>query len=159
QGQPAVAVPGVPTGAQPRRCQARRYRARARARAASRGDAWRAHLGRQRAREGLHIRVHTGGTAMANELILIVEDDDNRRKALRDALQVKGYETMEAATGELGLKLASERPPALILMDIQLPGMTGFAALQSLRGDPSTRSIPVIAVTASVMSAQQNDVL
>ena len=96
---------------------------------------------------------------MANELILIVEDDDNSRKLLRDALKVKGYETIEATTGEAGLQLAADRKPALILMDIQLPGVNGFVALQTLRANQETRSIPVIAVTASVMSAQQNDVL
>jgi two-component system, cell cycle response regulator DivK len=96
---------------------------------------------------------------MANELILIVEDDDNSRKLLRDSLQVTGYETAEAANGELGLELARRRRPALILMDIQLPGISGFDALRSLRSDPNTRTIPVIAVTASVMSEQQNDLL
>jgi CheY-like chemotaxis protein len=96
---------------------------------------------------------------MANELILIVEDDDNSRKLLRDALQVIGYETAEAENGEIGLRLAAERRPALILMDIQMPGISGFEALRSLRSDPVTRAIPVIAVTASVMGAQQNDVL
>jgi two-component system, cell cycle response regulator DivK len=96
---------------------------------------------------------------MANELILIVEDDDNSRKLLRDTLQVMGYKTLEAATGEVGLELASTQHPALILMDIQLPGISGFDALARLRGDPQTQAIPVIAVTASVMSAQQNEVL
>ena len=96
---------------------------------------------------------------MANELVLIVEDDDNSRKLLRDALQVTGYQTVEAPTGELGLQLASERKPALILLDIQLPGISGFDALRSLRENPATSAIPVIAVTASVMSAQQNDLL
>jgi CheY-like chemotaxis protein len=96
---------------------------------------------------------------MANELILIIEDDNNSRKLLRDALQVKGYQTIEAVTGEIGLQLTAARRPALILMDIQLPGISGFDALKTLRSDPLTRSIPVIAVTASVMSTQQNDVL
>lgn len=96
---------------------------------------------------------------MANELILIVEDDDNSRKLLRDSLQVTGYQTAEAVNGEQGLELARKHRPALILMDIQLPGISGFDALRSLRDDPGTRAIPVIAVTASVMGAQQNDVL
>jgi two-component system cell cycle response regulator DivK len=96
---------------------------------------------------------------MANELILIVEDDDNSRKLLRDTLQVMGYKTLEAPTGEAGLDLATTQRPALILMDIQLPGISGFDALARLRSDPRMRSIPVIAVTASVMSAQQNEVL
>jgi two-component system cell cycle response regulator DivK len=96
---------------------------------------------------------------MANELILIVEDDDNSRKLLRDTLQVMGYQTLEAPTGEAGVELATNRRPALVLMDIQLPGISGFDALARLRSDPQTQDIPVIAVTASVMSTQQNDVL
>src|SRR5262249_18922150 len=89
---------------------------------------------------------------MANELILIVEDNPKNLKLVRDTLQVKGYQTIEAETGEEGLRLANERRPALILMDIQLPGISGIEALQRLRTDPATRPIPVIAVRASVMT-------
>jgi len=84
-------------------------------------------------------------------LILIVEDNDKNMKLVRDVLQVKGYATLEAGTAEDGLVLARERSPDLILMDIQLPGMSGIDALKTLRADPATASIPVIAVTASVM--------
>ncbi len=94
---------------------------------------------------------------MANELILIIEDDDSSRKLLRDTLQVTGYRTLESVTGEEGIRLATEHRPSLILMDIQLPGISGVAALQALRSASDTRAIPVIAVTASVMSAQQNE--
>ena len=59
---------------------------------------------------------------MANELILIVEDNPNNLKLVRDSLQVKGYQTIAAETGEEGVRLAHERHPALILMDIQLRG-------------------------------------
>src|SRR5262245_10374287 len=90
--------------------------------------------------------------AMANELILIVEDNPKNLKLLRDTLQVKGYHTIEAETGEEGVQVARERHPALILMDIQLPGMSGIEALRELRVDPTTRAIPVIAVTASAMA-------
>jgi two-component system, cell cycle response regulator DivK len=93
---------------------------------------------------------------MANELILIIEDDPNSRKLVRDVLKVKGYETMESETAELGLQLAKERRPALVLMDIQLPGISGIEALQRLRADPDMKTIPVIAVTASVMNQQQS---
>lgn len=96
---------------------------------------------------------------MASELILIIEDDDNSRKLLRDTLQVTGYKTVESSTGELGLTLAVERRPALILMDIQLPAMNGVEALRHLRANPITHAIPVIAVTASLMNTQQNDFL
>ena len=88
---------------------------------------------------------------MANELILIVEDNEKNLKLVRDVLQVKGYTTLEAVTAEDGIRLAQERNPDLILMDIHLPGMNGIEALGVLRADPATASIPVIAVTASVM--------
>jgi len=84
-------------------------------------------------------------------LILIVEDNDKNLKLVRDVLQVKGYQTIEAANAEDGIVLARERKPDLVLMDIQLPGMNGIDALGVLRKDPTTASIPVIAVTASVM--------
>ncbi len=88
---------------------------------------------------------------MAGELILIVEDNEKNRKLVRDVLQVKGYKTIETETGEEGVRLAQESQPALILMDIQLPGIDGITALKRLRADPKTRDIPVIAVTASAM--------
>ncbi|MEO5786577.1 MAG: response regulator [Casimicrobiaceae bacterium] len=84
-------------------------------------------------------------------VILIVEDNDKNMKLVRDVLQVKGYATLEAGTGEDGVRLAREHCPDLILMDIQLPGMSGIEALQVLRSEPGTADIPVIAVTASVM--------
>jgi len=85
---------------------------------------------------------------MANELILIVEDNDKNLKLVRDVLQFKGYQTIEAGTGEEGVRLSKSRIPDLILMDIQLPGMDGITALGELRADPTTRAIPVMAVTA-----------
>ena len=84
-------------------------------------------------------------------LILIVEDNEKNLKLVRDVLQVKGFDTLEAGSAEDGIKLALERKPDLILMDIQLPGMNGIDALKVLRADPATSKIPVIAVTASVM--------
>jgi len=89
---------------------------------------------------------------MAGELILIIEDNEKNRKLVRDVLQVKGHKTIESETAEEGLKLAIEKSPNLILMDIQLPGMDGITALKQLRTDPKTKSIPVIAITASAMN-------
>jgi two-component system, cell cycle response regulator DivK len=96
---------------------------------------------------------------MANELILIVEDNPKNLKLVRDTLQVTGYQTIEAETGEEGVRLAHERRPALILMDIQLPGINGVDALQQLRADPMTSAIPVIAVTASVMTQDRTRIM
>ena len=91
--------------------------------------------------------------------ILIVEDNDKNMKLVRDVLQVKGYRTIEAVTGEDGVRLARERRPALVLMDIQLPGINGIEALRQIRADPATASIPVIAVTASVMASDRRNIV
>jgi two-component system, cell cycle response regulator DivK len=96
---------------------------------------------------------------MAGELILIIEDNEKNRKLVRDVLQVKGYRTIETETAEEGLKLASEQPLALILMDIQLPGMDGITALKQLKAEAKTKSIPVIAVTASAMTYNRQTML
>jgi two-component system cell cycle response regulator DivK len=96
---------------------------------------------------------------MPHELILIIEDHDKNRKLLREVLQVTGYRTVEAETAEDGIRLAREARPALVLMDLQLPGMDGFAALAALRADAVTQAIPVIAVTASAMSHQRPQIL
>jgi len=96
---------------------------------------------------------------MANELILIVEDNEKNLKLVRDVLQHQGYQTVDAGTGEDGVRLAKERRPALVLMDIQLPGIDGIAALGQLRADPVTRAIPVIAVTASAMTHDRKKIM
>ncbi len=96
---------------------------------------------------------------MANELILIVEDNEKNRKLVRDVLQVKGYKTIETETGEEGIRLAQESRPALILMDIQLPGIDGITALRRLRAEPETQDIPIIAVTASAMTNNRESML
>ena len=96
---------------------------------------------------------------MAGELILIIEDNEKNRRLERDILQFHGYRTIEAETAEEGIRLAQATPPALVLMDIQLPGMNGIEALQQLRAEPRTRAIPVIAVTASVMDRDRQKIM
>jgi CheY-like chemotaxis protein len=96
---------------------------------------------------------------MAGELILIIEDNEKNRKLARDVLQVKGYKTIESETAEDGLKLAMDKSPALVLMDIQLPGMDGITALKQLRANPQTKSVPVIAITASTMTNNRQAML
>ena len=87
--------------------------------------------------------------------ILVVEDNALNLKLIRDVLQVAGYEVVEATTGEQGIALALERFPDLILMDLQLPGIDGSEALRSIRGDPRTQAIPVVAVSAFAMKADR----
>ena len=96
---------------------------------------------------------------MAGELILIIEDNEKNRRLVRDVLQFKGYQTIESETGEEGVELARSRHPALVLMDIQLPGIDGITALKQLRGDPATREIRVMAVTASAMTQDRQTIL
>ena len=96
---------------------------------------------------------------MAGELILIIEDNEKNRKLARDVLQVKGYQTIESETAEEGLKLAAEKSPALILMDILLPGMDGITAMKQLKAEPKTKSIPIIAITASAMTNNRQAML
>ena len=88
---------------------------------------------------------------MANELILIVEDNEKNRKLLRDVLQFKGYRTLEAVSGEDGVTLAAEHKPDLILMDYQLPGIDGIEAFRRIRDASGTAHIPIVAITASAM--------
>ena len=92
---------------------------------------------------------------MANELILIVEDNDKNRKLARDVLRFSGYRTVEATDGETGVRLAAEHSPAIILMDIQLPGIDGITALERIRADARTAGIPAVALTASVMTGDR----
>jgi two-component system, cell cycle response regulator DivK len=96
---------------------------------------------------------------VANELILIIEDNEKNRKLCRDVLQVKGYQTIESETAEEGLKLVQEKSPALILMDIQLPGMDGITAMKQLKADPKTQAISIIAITASAMTNNRTSML
>ncbi len=84
-----------------------------------------------------------------------MEDNALNLKLVRDVLQVAGYEVVEATTGEQGVALAMESRPDLILMDLQLPGIDGSEALRSIRSDPRTQAIPVVAVSAFAMKADR----
>jgi len=96
---------------------------------------------------------------VANELILIIEDNEKNRKLARDVLQVKGFRTIESETAEEGLELARDQSPALILMDIQLPGMDGITAMKRLKAESKTQNIPIIAITASAMTNNRTAML
>ena len=92
---------------------------------------------------------------MANELILIVEDNEKNLKLARDVLRFHGYRTVEAIDGESAVSMAVEHLPALILMDIQLPGIDGIVAMKRIRADERTKHIPTVALTASVMTGDR----
>ena len=90
-----------------------------------------------------------------NELILIVEDNEKNLKLARSVLKFGGFRTIEATSAEAALDLAHTQTPDLILMDIQLPGMDGVAALNALRADTATRDILVVALTAFAMKGDR----
>ena len=96
---------------------------------------------------------------MAQLLVLVVEDRPMNAKLLRDVLSASGYDVVEAADAETGLAIARERRPAIVLMDIQLPGMDGVTAVRELKADPRTAKIPVVAVTASAMPLEREAIL
>ena len=90
--------------------------------------------------------------------VLIVEDNEKNMKLARDVLQAKGYATLEAVTGEDGVRLAKEKKPDLVLMDIQLPGINGIEALRQLRADPAFAKTPIVAFTASVTPTDRSQI-
>lgn len=91
--------------------------------------------------------------------ILIVEDDPVSLKLVRDVLQANEYETEEATNGEEAVAKAIELRPALIVMDIRLPGIDGLEATRRLKSDPSTAAIPIVAVTAHAMPEDEARIL
>ena len=84
--------------------------------------------------------------------ILVVEDEEDNRRIVRDLLTSVGYEIIEAVTGEDGVTAAATHLPELILMDIQLPGLDGYEATRRIKANPALRHIPIIAVTSYALS-------
>ncbi len=91
--------------------------------------------------------------------ILIVEDNKNNASLLRDILTFHGYEIAEASDGNLGVRLARELMPDLILMDIQMPGLDGMTAGSILKGDPATSGLKIIALTSFAMRGDRDKFL
>ena len=92
---------------------------------------------------------------MAGERVLVVEDNEKNMKLFRDVLNATGYSPLEASSAEEALALAGAHAPALVLMDIQLPGIGGPEALRRLRSDERTAGIPVLALTAQAMAGDR----
>jgi two-component system, cell cycle response regulator DivK len=92
---------------------------------------------------------------VAGERILVVEDNEKNMKLFRDVLEAKGYAPIEAVTGEEAVELAAEHTPDLILMDSQLPGIDGIEALNRIRANEQTATIPAVALTAQAMAGDR----
>ncbi|MEO6034473.1 MAG: response regulator [Verrucomicrobiota bacterium] len=96
---------------------------------------------------------------MSAKSILIVDDNEKNLKLIRDILRFKGFVTFEAVDGEAAVQLAQTILPALILMDVQLPGMDGRTAMKVIKSSEQTRGIPVIALTALAMRGTRENLL
>lgn len=98
-------------------------------------------------------------SAVMPKRILVVDDNEDNRQILIDLLSGAGYEVIVALTGLDAVAIATREVPALVLMDIQLPGIDGITAFRQIREDPTTATIPAIAVTASVMDRDRQAVM
>lgn len=92
---------------------------------------------------------------MSSQTILYVEDNELNRKIVRDLLRRTSYRLIEAPDGEAGVQMALAERPGLILMDVQLPKISGFEATRRLRADPATADTPIIAITSFALSGDE----
>jgi two-component system cell cycle response regulator DivK len=106
---------------------------------------------------GAGVRDHFGKSVMTKS-VLIVEDNELNMKLFRDLLDANGYDTVETRDGLEVLDLAREHHPDLILMDIQLPEISGLEVTKQLKQDDELKSIPVVAVTAFAMKGDEEKI-
>ena len=92
---------------------------------------------------------------MNAKTILYVEDNELNRKIVRDLLKRTAYRLIEAHDGEAGVAMALEQRPDLVLMDIQLPKISGMDAIRRLRAEPTTAATPIIAITSFALSGDE----
>jgi two-component system, cell cycle response regulator DivK len=92
---------------------------------------------------------------MSAKTILYVEDHELNRKIVRDLLRQTAYRLLEAPDGEAGVAMAREHHPDLILMDVQLPKLSGIEATRRLRAEPATAETPIIAITSFALSGDE----
>lgn len=90
---------------------------------------------------------------------MVVEDNEKNRKLIRVVLKAKGYNIIEATTGEEALSLLQKQKPDIILMDIQLPGIDGLTLIKQIKAEAKTSDIPIIAVTAYAMKGDEQKIL
>jgi two-component system cell cycle response regulator DivK len=96
--------------------------------------------------------------SLMSKRILIVEDNDLHMKLFHDLLEADGYTTLQSKDGMAALKLARQHHPDLILMDIQLPDVSGLEVTKWIKGDDDLKTIPIIAVTAFVMKGDEEQI-
>jgi CheY-like chemotaxis protein len=91
--------------------------------------------------------------------VLLIEDNEQNQYLVSFLLQKHGYEVVVAADGPTGIELAEEERPALILLDIQLPQMDGYAVARALRENPALARVPIVAVTSYAMVGDREKAL
>ena len=96
---------------------------------------------------------------MSDKNVMVVEDNEKNRKLMRVVLKAKGYNIIEASTGEEALNLLKNQKPDIILMDIQLPGIDGLTLIKQIKASVVTKDIPIIAVTAYAMKGDEQKIL
>jgi two-component system cell cycle response regulator DivK len=96
---------------------------------------------------------------MSAKTILYVEDNEVNRRLVQDLLIPTTYRLIEATDGEAGVAMARKERPDLILMDVQLPKISGIEATRTLRGDPATASTPIIAITSFALAGDEQKAL
>ncbi|EJF86035.1 polar-differentiation response regulator divK [Cardidatus Bartonella washoeensis 085-0475] len=103
----------------------------------------------------LSILSQKGGVIFMSKKVMIVEDNELNMKLFRDLVEASGYETVETRNGLMALELARSSMPSLILVDIQLPEVSGIDVIKQLKEDEKLRSIPIVAVTAFAMKGDE----
>ena len=96
---------------------------------------------------------------LKEKVILIIEDEADVRNFAKRVLELEGYQVLEAEDGHEGLRIARERHPVLILLDLRLPTYDGWSVLNQMKSEPELSAIPVIIITASAGVSQQNRAL
>ena len=96
---------------------------------------------------------------MSGKNVMVVEDNEKNRKLMRVVLKAKGYNVIEATTGEEALGILKDQKPDIILMDIQLPGIDGLTLVKQIKASAITKDIPIIAVTAYAMKGDEQKIM
>ncbi len=91
-----------------------------------------------------------------NKRLLLIEDNEQNRYLVTYLLEARGWKVVHASDGPAGLKLTASTDPAIILLDIQLPGMDGYSVARALRENPALLSVPIIAVTSYAMTGDRD---
>lgn len=95
----------------------------------------------------------------SDHTVLVVEDNETNMALVREILSIDGYKMLEAENGRVGIDMAIETVPDVVLMDINIPEVDGVTAMKEIKGNEKTKSVPIIALTASAMKGDDTKML